>query len=180
MVATLEPRKNAAFLADWFFDSPVLPENAELWWVGSKGWLANKSDLGTRRSRGGRKLRLLGTVSDTELCRLYRTAGWMAYPSFYEGFGFPVLDALRHGVSVMCAGNSSLIEFERAGVTYFDPLDPSSLDRCFERRRPAAGVFDPPHPLDDHFSWGRLVDLIELLAAGGTSRGETSAVSQCA
>ncbi|MDX2037357.1 MAG: glycosyltransferase [Isosphaeraceae bacterium] len=180
MVATLEPRKNAAFLADWFFDSPVLPENAELWWVGSKGWLASKSDLGTRRSRGGRKLRLLGAVSDKELCRLYRTAGWMAYPSLYEGFGFPVLDALRHGVSVMCAGNSSLIEFEPAGVTFFDPLDPSSLDRCFERRRPAEDVIAPPHPLDEQFSWDRVVDLIASTAAGCSSRGETSVVSQCA
>src|SRR5206468_2768173 len=113
VVSTVEPRKNAFFLLDWFRESSALPDGAELWWAGAVGWLTSRRKLRAYRDLGrGRRVRFLGVVSDADLCRHYRTAGWTAYPSLYEGFGFPVLDALRHGAPVLASYNSSLRELE--------------------------------------------------------------------
>jgi glycosyltransferase involved in cell wall biosynthesis len=159
VVATLEPRKNARFLMDWFAESDAVPEGSELWWVGATGWHTSRRELLPRRLRNGRKVRLLGFVDDRTLCRLYQSAGWMVYPSLYEGFGFPVLDALRHGIPVLCSGNSSLREFAGPGIDFFDPLDPASLDRSFHRLQLGRIAAPPPvEVLDQRFSWSTLVD----------------------
>ena len=161
VVATLEPRKNAGFLLDWFAETSVLPPGAELWWVGATGWKTSKRQLKRGRTKNGRRVRFLGFVDDQTLCKLYKTAGWMAYPSLYEGFGFPVLDALRHGLPTLTAGNSSLREFEGPGVGFFDPLDPTTLDDAFLRLK-AEGIGGPPslQTLDQRFSWDRVCEIL--------------------
>ena len=68
VVSTLEPRKNARFLLEWFQSSAEPPPEAELWWVGPLGWLTSRREL--RKLRGsGRRVRFLGVVSDAALCR---------------------------------------------------------------------------------------------------------------
>ena len=65
------------------------------------------------------------------MCAFYRRAAtFTIYPSFYEGFGFPVLDSLLHGAPVICGYNSSLQEFDCPGVHYFDATDGESLDEA--------------------------------------------------
>jgi len=116
-VSTVEPRKNAGFLIDWFHGTRELPADMELWWVGRMGWLTTRKELRRlTRPPGGRRVRFLGNVSDATLCRLYRRASWSIYPSLYEGFGFPVVDSLRHGTPVLTSRNSSLREFAHPGV----------------------------------------------------------------
>ena len=159
VVSTLEPRKNPAFLLDWFTKSDELPNDAELWWVGRLGWLTSRKQLRKfENAHASRRVRFLGVVSDAALCRLYRTAGWAAYPSLYEGFGFPVVDALRHGAPVLTAYHSSLREFERPGVSFFDPCDASTLDRAWRQLR------ESPLPdraaLDRDFSWARVASTL--------------------
>jgi glycosyltransferase involved in cell wall biosynthesis len=170
VVSTLEPRKNAEFLIDWFRTTTVLPSDAELWWVGPVGWLTSRRRLRQMAKEGsGQTLRWLGVVSDARLCRLYQESGWSIYPSLYEGFGFPVLDALRHGVPVLASGNSSLREFPGPGLHFFDPCDPATVDlawRALEAERP---VTIPRGPLDDHFRWDRVAAI--LLDAHARSRG---------
>jgi glycosyltransferase involved in cell wall biosynthesis len=129
-VGVHHPRKNAQFLFDWFWNTPALPPEMELWWAGPNH-AASRAALQPRNNLFGRRVRLLGLISDADLCRLYQTARCLIYPSLYEGFGFPVLDALLHGSQVLCGRHSSLIEFEGPGVYYFDPCDPASLDRAF-------------------------------------------------
>src|SRR5262249_28043564 len=103
VVSTLEPRKNGRFVLDWFLETEALGPHTELWWVGPSGWLCDMRRQRLRRPKHGRKLKFLGMVPDRELCRLYRQAAFTIYPSLYEGFGFPVLDALRHGAPVACS-----------------------------------------------------------------------------
>jgi glycosyltransferase involved in cell wall biosynthesis len=141
-VGVHHPRKNCGFLFDWFWQSSVLPPGMELWWAGPNQ-VASQAALRPKRNPFGRRLRLLGLIPDPELCRLYRAAQALVYPTLYEGFGFPVLDALLHGTPVLCGRHSSLTEFEGPGVFYFDPCDPASLDRAFGELRAA-----DPLPLD--------------------------------
>src|SRR5262249_12534760 len=135
VVSTLEPRKNAQFLLDWYLNTDVLDEDAELLWVGPRGWLSRSgTELKGSHTRSER-IRFLGTVPDSRLCELYRQAAFTIYPSLYEGFGFPVLDSLMHGTPVLCGRNSSLQEFSGSSVIYFDPCDPASLDIAYRELR---------------------------------------------
>jgi glycosyltransferase involved in cell wall biosynthesis len=170
VVSTLEPRKNPFFLLDWFRESDALPVGAELWWVGPVGWLTSRRRLRTYRSLKGRKVRFLGVVSDAALCRLYRTAGWTAYPSLYEGFGFPVLDALRHGAPVLASYHSSLRELDHPGVHFFDPYDPATVDAAWNALCAAGGASSvvPRPALDARYDWAALArTLLSLRHAPG-------------
>jgi glycosyltransferase involved in cell wall biosynthesis len=163
VVSTLEPRKNARFLLDWFIESKALPDDAELWWVGPLGWLTSRRELKKLQSTG-RKIRFLGYVKkDSGLCKLYQMAGWSIYPSLYEGFGFPVLDALRHGTPVLASGNSSIREFESPGLHFFDPCDASTVDDAWRDLESEGPVEIPRTPLDRLYSWENVArTLLEL------------------
>jgi glycosyltransferase involved in cell wall biosynthesis len=163
VVSTLEPRKNADFLLDWFLDSPAVRPGSELWWVGPEGWLlAPRGRL--RGRRADRRVKFLGMVSDRQLCRLYQEAACTVYPSLYEGFGFPVLDSLMHGTPVLCSFNSSLREFAGPGVYYFDPCERESLDEAYRElvSSPAEGV--ERRDLQARCSWDRVADTVFALA----------------
>ena len=161
VVSTLEPRKNAFFLLEWFRASQALPRDMELWWVGPVGWLTSKQQLRDyTKAAGGRKVRLLGVVSDAELCRLYRTAGVSIYPSLYEGFGFPVLDSLRHGTPVLASGNSSIVEFDGPGLHFFDPCDPATLDDAWRTHEALVPVEIPRSRLDRRFDWDNVAGIL--------------------
>jgi len=161
VVSTIEPRKNAFFLLDWFRDTQALPDDAELWWVGPSGWMTSLQHLKQyERLPGRRKIRFLGVVSDARLCQLYQTVGWSIYASLYEGFGFPVLDALRHGTPVLTSYNSSLREFKVPGLFFIDPCDPASVDRAWGQLQQAGPVAIPRDELDAHYCWDRVTRLL--------------------
>ena len=162
IVSTLEPRKNPEFLFQWFHTSEALPDNAELWWVGPDGWLTSKEKLEQfeRQEGSNRRVRFLGVVSDAELCRLYRTVGWSIYPSLYEGFGFPVLDSLRHGTPVLTSFNSSLREFDSKGLYFFDPCDLSTVDDAWRQFEAEAPVEIAREPLERLYSWDNVARVL--------------------
>lgn len=154
VVSTIEPRKNAFFLLDWFKNSTTLPENLELWWVGPMGWLTSPAQLRPyQRLSGGRRVRFLGVVSDTKLCELYQTAEFSVYPTLYEGFGFPVLDALRHGAPVFAGYHSSLREFADPALRFFDPCDAATLDVAWRDSKTCPATPQPRTQFDDHYNW---------------------------
>ena len=70
---------------------------------------------------------LLGPVSDTELNALYRHAAWFIFPSLYEGFGLPPLEAMANGCPVLAAAAAAIPEVCGDAALYFDPHDPDSL-----------------------------------------------------
>jgi glycosyltransferase involved in cell wall biosynthesis len=167
VVSTFEPRKNADFVIDWFRSSESLPDGTELWWVGRIDELKSPRlirDL--ERSRGRRRIRFLGVVSDRRLCELYQSAGWSVHQSLYEGFGFPVLDSLRHGVPVLLSCHSSLREFAYPGVQFFDSHDPATLDLAWAECRAAGPSLVSKAELDEHYNWDRVARAILDMARG--------------
>ena len=78
-------------------------------------------------------VRLLGWVSGSELEGLYALADVFVFPSLYEGFGLPVLEAMRRGVPVACSDRSSLPEVAGDAALMFDPEDPRAITAAIER-----------------------------------------------
>ena len=76
---------------------------------------------------GGNGVSWLGEVDDAELARLYRGAVCLAYPSLYEGFGIPVLEAFASGVPVVASNTTSLPEVTRGAALDIDPLDSGAI-----------------------------------------------------
>src|SRR5207237_6361078 len=165
VVSTLEPRKNGPFLLHWFLNTRVLNDDTELWWVGPHGWLLDQRSSQRQHQGRGRTIRFLGVVSDGALCELYRQASFTVYPSLYEGFGFPVLDSLRHGAPVLSSFNSSLQEFAGPGVFYFDPCDPASLDEACRELLAQQPLTIQRNDLDERCSWDALARTVVSLAA---------------
>jgi glycosyltransferase involved in cell wall biosynthesis len=77
--------------------------------------------------------RALGYVNDNELIALYENALGYIFPSMYEGFGLPVLEAMNCDCPVLCSTAASLPEVGGEAVLYFDPLDTDSLVAVIER-----------------------------------------------
>jgi glycosyltransferase involved in cell wall biosynthesis len=86
-------------------------------------------------------MHVLGRVPDDELNVLYRHAAWFIFPSVYEGFGLPPLEAMANGCPVLAARAASIPEIYDDAVLYFDPHDPASLA---ERLREVTTHADAP------------------------------------
>ena len=119
-VGTLEPRKNLPRLVE-----AARRKDVELRIVGASGW----GDV----SVGGNGVRWLGEVSDAELARLYRGARCVAYPSLYEGFGIPVLEAMACGVPVVTSRGTAMEEVADGAAVLVDTSDAEELAAGMER-----------------------------------------------
>src|SRR3954468_4328199 len=119
-VGTLEPRKNLARLVE-----AARRTGVELRVVGAAGWGGVEVE--------GNGVRWLGEVSDAELARLYRGARCVAYPSVYEGFGIPVLEAMACGVPVVTSRGTAMEEVADGAAVLVDPEDPLAIAAGIER-----------------------------------------------
>jgi glycosyltransferase involved in cell wall biosynthesis len=121
-VATLEPRKNLQTLVD---AHRLLGGDLLLAVAGGEGW-------GDQPELDAPGIRRLGFVPDDELARLYRGAAVAAYPSRFEGFGIPVLEAMACGCPVVVSSHASLDEASGEAAVRADPDDPAAWAAAIE------------------------------------------------
>ena len=125
-VGTIEPRKNLEGLLHGFKISG-LANNHRLVVVGARGWKASGVSKIVKRLDLDETVVLSGFVSDAELSALYRSASVFCYPSFDEGFGLPVLEAMACGCPVVSSGIPALREVGGDAPIYIDPKSTQSI-----------------------------------------------------
>lgn len=129
-VGTLEPRKNLERLVEAWTRLPrELRDTHTLALVGPRGWDAR----GIVQAATEAGAHLLGEVDDEDLAALYAGCVCFAYPSLYEGFGLPVLEAMGAGAPVVTSNVSSLPEVAGESALLVDPLDTRAIAQAIER-----------------------------------------------
>jgi glycosyltransferase involved in cell wall biosynthesis len=143
-VATLEPRKNLARVVD-----AARAAGMELRVVGARGWGGVEVDG------------WVGEVPDIELAALYRGARCVLYPSLYEGFGLPVLEAMACGVPVVTSVGTAMEEVAGGAAVLVDPLDveaiASGIREAVRRRDELSGLGLERARV---FTWARSADAV--------------------
>lgn len=124
-VGTLEPRKNLQMLIEAFSSIARDIPGHNLVIVGRRGWLKQLNLPASMRER----IVFTGFVEKDELIRLYAGAELFVFPSLYEGFGMPLLEAMSCGAPVLAADTSSLPEVGGEACEYADPNSPEDFAR---------------------------------------------------
>lgn len=137
-VSTLEPRKNftgliAAFNQLAVIASQSLMTDLHLVIAGGKGWLYDDVFAAAEASPVRERIHFTGFAADEDLPALYSLASLFAFPSHYEGFGIPVLEAMACGVPVVCADNSSLPEVAGDAALLVEATDIEALAEAIHR-----------------------------------------------
>jgi glycosyltransferase involved in cell wall biosynthesis len=121
-IGTLEPRKNLGTLLDAFQALPAsIRDEFELAVAGPVGWAGAETMARVRDSAANNRIRYLGYVPESDIAALTAAATVFAYPSLYEGFGFPVAQAMAAGVPVITSNVSSLPEIAGDAALLIDP-----------------------------------------------------------
>jgi len=152
MVSTIEPRKNHAYLLDAFEQLWASESDVVLCFIGRIGW-KNEQLIERVRSHPELKRRLFmfNDLSDVELEYAYSHAKALVFPSFVEGFGLPLVEAMQRGLPAMASNIPVFHEIGGEYISYFDLARPESLSnqvRQFEE----SGAFPAARHMAD-WSW---------------------------
>jgi glycosyltransferase involved in cell wall biosynthesis len=127
-VGTIEPRKNLGLLLRAFEEvTRIRPAPLQLVLAGRKGWLVDELLESLQRSPAARQIVLPGYLSDQDLRALYSSCVAFIYPSVYEGFGLPPLEAMACGAPVIASQIPALKEVTGSAASLFAPDDAAQL-----------------------------------------------------
>lgn len=131
-VGDLQPRKNQEGLIRAFAElvrsHPDIPHRLVL--VGQQSWHGSRVRRAAANSRVAERIHFTGFVSDEDLRRFYAACELFVFPSFYEGFGLPILEAMACGRAVACSNSSAMPEVADAAAILFDPGSTGEMTRA--------------------------------------------------
>jgi glycosyltransferase involved in cell wall biosynthesis len=131
-VGDLQPRKNHAGLFRAFEDllreHPALPHHLVV--TGKRTWYGARVHEAARDSAAASRIHFTDFVDDDKLVQLYGGCDLFAFPSFYEGFGLPILEAMACGRAVACSDTSAMPEVADSAALLFDPYVPGQMVRA--------------------------------------------------
>ncbi len=149
-VGTIQPRKNIARLIQAFhlYQQQTKDTTTKLVLAGSKGWLSEPLYQLPQQLGIADSVKFLGYVPDSNLSTLYHHAIAFVFPSLFEGFGLPVLEAFACNCPVITSNTSSLPEVAGEGAVLVDPLDVEALagalktiqDKALQSKLKPAGI----------------------------------------
>lgn len=165
-VSTLNPRKNVVRIVEAF--AALIADGRRpalrLVLAGQRGWLYDEIFATIDRLQLGARVHVLDFVDDSDLPALYNAAAACVYPSLYEGFGLPALEALACGTPLVTARNSSLTEVAEGAAMLADAEDVESIangiarildDAALRARLRAAGL-----ERAKQFTWERAAEQV--------------------
>jgi glycosyltransferase involved in cell wall biosynthesis len=162
-VGTLQPRKNVArILAAYQGLPPALRAGVQLVIAGRAGWQTTGLVAALRAAGGTGRVRWLEYVPQADMRALYQGASAFVFPSLYEGFGLPVLEAFASGIPVVCSNVTSLPEVAGDAAMQVDPTDVEALTAAMETLLAddalAAEFCRRGHARAREFTWERCAD----------------------
>ena len=130
-VGSIEPRKNLlGLLKAYALLDEKLKSEYQLVLVGFKGW--ENIEIMELIKQNEKSIHYLGFITDEELAQVYNLTSLFVFPSFYEGFGLPPLEAMACGSPVVCSDSSSLPEVGGDAVVYCNPQDTNDIKEKIE------------------------------------------------
>ncbi len=132
-VGLIEPRKNLERLIRAYANLQSIHPDSCLVLAGSRGWGYEPVLQAVSESGVEKKVFFPGFIPDRELPNLYNLADVFVYPSLYEGFGLPVLEAMACGTPVVTSQVSSMPEVAGDAALFVDPRDVASIAQALER-----------------------------------------------
>ncbi len=170
-VGVLDNRKN---VVNSLRALELLPERYRLVLAGGDGYGSEAVHEFVRKERLGSRVQWLGYVPRSTLTTLFQAASALLYPSLEEGFGFPMLEAMAHGLPVVTSRTSALPEVGGDAALYADPHDPSDIARklqsAVEDTGLRQGLIEKGLTRASQFTWKRTAEAAlkvygELLAS---------------
>ena len=159
-VSSIEPRKNISRILDAYESlSPSFKRQNPLVFTGSSGWKSEVVLERIKRLGDSGLVRYLGYTSDADLKFLYASAGALVFPSIYEGFGLPIIEAQAMGVPVVTSNLSCMPEVAGDAALLVDPynvddisgaLEQVMLDEGLRQKLKASGLNNARQ-----YSWGK-------------------------
>lgn len=128
-VGSIQPRKNIISLIRAFENLKANGnELLKLVICGGCGWMCGDTIESAKKSKFSKDIIFTGDVKGEILCELYRNATVFVMPSLYEGFGLPVIEAMKQGTPCAVSGNSSLEEISNNAAVLFNPKDALDIE----------------------------------------------------
>ncbi len=169
-LGTVEPRKNLPRLVRAFDAVAAAHDDVVLVVAGPDGWGSDAFRAAVDASKAHTRIRRLGYVSDDDRRDLLAGATVFAYPSVYEGFGFPPLEAMAAGSAVVAGAAGSLPEVLGDAALLVDPQDvdaiAGALDALLRDHGGRGTLVERGHARADRYTWRRAVD--EMVALYGS------------
>jgi glycosyltransferase involved in cell wall biosynthesis len=163
-VGTLEPRKNFTRLLEAFSVIARKQTDLNLYLVGAPGWKNENFRQIISSHPYSHRIRLMGYVGTGNLVKLYQEAEVFCYPSLYEGFGLPVLEAMSCGCPVVVSNSTSLPEVGGEAALCFDPHSTEKLVEAIEKAISNKRVLsDRSLQQAARFSWDKTAESTEKI-----------------